>query len=255
MRFQTATDPLGRAGARPLTAQPLYGQVRQALLEHIRNGAWMVGDSLPNETFLAQRFGVSVGTIRKAIEGLESSGLVKRIQGRGTYVAGIGSHVLKEKFTRLRAKNGLALVFGYELLAVEQKVASHEIMQAFGAHSDADADAEFIQVRQLIIVDGAVAGLEVSYLKPERLPKFKSQMNFGQDLYPLLADYGLIAIRADDVLSVRAANPVVASTLVVAPGEPIMQVQRMTYGIDKALIEYRLSTYRADIVSYSADIC
>lgn len=251
MRFQTATDPLARAGARPLTPQPLYGQVRQALLEHIRNGEWMVGDSLPNETFLAQRFGVSVGTIRKAIEGLESSGLVKRIQGRGTYVAGIGSHVLKEKFTRLRAKNGLALAFGYELVAVEHKAASDEIVQAFGAR----ADAEFIQVRQLIIVDGGVAGLEVSHLKPERLPKFKSQMNFGQDLYPLLTDYGLIAIRADDILSVDGASPVVASILAMTSGEPIMQVQRMTYGIDKALIEYRRSTYRADKVSYSADIC
>ncbi len=250
MRYQSVAEPPQRADTRPLTPQPLYSQVRRALLDHIRNGEWLVGDSLPNETFLAQRFGVSIGTIRKAIEGLETSGLVKRIQGRGTYVAGVGSHVLKEKFTRLRAKDGGPLALGYELIALEKKPAPDEVLEAFGMLRG----AEIFEVRQRLTVKGAIAGLEVSYLRPEGLPKFKSQMNFGQDLYPLLADYGLLATHAQDTLSVGVADSEVASTLGIPAGDAIMLVERLTYGMDKSLLEYRRSTYRCDAGSYRIDI-
>ena len=250
MRYQSVVEPLHRTNTQPLTPQPLYSQVRRALLDHIRNGEWLVGDSLPNETFLAQRFGVSVGTIRKAIEGLETSGLVKRIQGRGTYVAGVGSHVLKEKFNRLRATDGGPLASSHELIAVEKKTAPDQVLEAFGMVQG----AEVFEVRQRLMIKSAIVGLEVSYLRTEWLPKFKSQMNFGQDLYPLLADYGLLATHAQDTLSVGAADSEIASTLEITAGDAIMLVQRLTYGMDKSLLEYRRSTYRCDAGSYQIDI-
>jgi GntR family transcriptional regulator len=79
-------------------------------------------------------------------------------------------------------------------------------------------------------------------------------MNFGQDLYPLLADYGLLATHAQDTLSVGVADSEVASTLGIPAGDAIMLVERLTYGMDKSLLEYRRSTYRCDAGSYRIDI-
>lgn len=253
MRDQSvASESVEHSGARPLTPLPLYGQVRQALLDHIRRGEWLVGDSLPNETFLSQRFGVSVGTIRKAIEGLEATGLVKRIQGRGTYVAGVGTHVLREKFNRLRAKDGGRLAVGYELLAVDRiKSTPGEVAQALGLPQG----LEILQVSQRLMVEGTIVGLEVSYLRFGQLPRFNSQMNFGQELYPLLADYGLIATHAQETLSVDVADAATASAMALAAGQLVMQVRRLTFGIDKTRLEYRRSAYRPDEVTYLIDIC
>lgn len=115
-------DPAGDSTAKPLPAavqpasaaenglkpsrltvpKPLYSQVRDVLLARIRGGEWGAGETLPNEFLLAADFGVSIGTIRRAIEGLEETGIVKRIQGRGTFVSGPGPSALQDKFCRLR---------------------------------------------------------------------------------------------------------------------------------------------------------
>ena len=73
-----------RAG---VMSQPLYAQVRERLLERIVSKEWHQGQVLPNEFHLAREFGVSIGTIRKAVEGLEAAKIVVRKQGRGTFVS------------------------------------------------------------------------------------------------------------------------------------------------------------------------
>ncbi len=61
----------------------LAGQIR----EHIRQKGYAVGQGLPTERVLAERYGVSRGTIRQALDILEQQRLVIRHQGRGTFVA------------------------------------------------------------------------------------------------------------------------------------------------------------------------
>jgi GntR family transcriptional regulator len=68
------------------TDGPLYAQVRQLLRERIRSGTWRPGQLLPNEFEIADEFGVSQGTARKALDALAQDGLVVRRQGRGTFV-------------------------------------------------------------------------------------------------------------------------------------------------------------------------
>lgn len=70
-------------------AQPLYRQVRDQITREIERGVWAPGQTLPNEGQLGRRYGVSVGTIRRAVEEIEQSGLVARHQGRGTIVAAL----------------------------------------------------------------------------------------------------------------------------------------------------------------------
>ena len=92
----------------------------------------MVGNWLPIRGHIAKKFGVSVGTIRKAIEGLETNGLVKRIQGRGTYVAGIGSHVLRQKFVRLRGDDDGDTRLSYDLISIERVSTASAVADAAG---------------------------------------------------------------------------------------------------------------------------
>ena len=65
---------------------PLYRQIREWIVARIVHGDWRPGDILPSEIKLAAEFGVSQGTVRKAVDALVAENLVIRHQGKGTYV-------------------------------------------------------------------------------------------------------------------------------------------------------------------------
>ncbi len=58
----------------------------QALSQEIREGRYAVGESLPSERCLGERYGVSRMTVRVILGRLEGDGLIYRQQGRGTFV-------------------------------------------------------------------------------------------------------------------------------------------------------------------------
>jgi GntR family transcriptional regulator len=70
-----------------MSRTPLYKAAETEMLRRIREGAWPVGLRLPNEFVLAAEFGVSQGTMRRALMTLEGMGLLTRKPGRGTLVA------------------------------------------------------------------------------------------------------------------------------------------------------------------------
>ncbi len=75
------------SGGGSFSRKPLYLRVRDALAELIARGAWKPGFPVPSEQDLARQFGVSSGTMRKALEQMAAERLTVRRQGRGTFVA------------------------------------------------------------------------------------------------------------------------------------------------------------------------
>jgi GntR family transcriptional regulator len=66
---------------------PLYKTAETEMIARITGGDWEVGRRLPNEFVLADEFGVSQGTMRRALISLEGMGYLNRKPGRGTLVA------------------------------------------------------------------------------------------------------------------------------------------------------------------------
>jgi DNA-binding GntR family transcriptional regulator len=66
---------------------PLYHQLHAVLKAEIESRRWRADEQLPNETKLAERFGVSKITVRQALQKLAEQGYIRREQGRGTFVA------------------------------------------------------------------------------------------------------------------------------------------------------------------------
>ncbi|PIV75510.1 MAG: hypothetical protein COW55_05300 [Rhodobacteraceae bacterium CG17_big_fil_post_rev_8_21_14_2_50_65_11] len=66
---------------------PLYKAAEAEILRRIATGAWPVGMRLGNEFELAEDFGVSQGTMRRALMTVEALGYLDRKPGRGTVVA------------------------------------------------------------------------------------------------------------------------------------------------------------------------
>jgi GntR family transcriptional regulator len=66
--------------------QPIYQQLADLLREKIADGEYALGDALPSERVMADRYGISHLTVRKSLGLLEEEGLLIRIQGKGTFV-------------------------------------------------------------------------------------------------------------------------------------------------------------------------
>jgi len=65
---------------------PRYRQLADELIGEIRGGRLRVGQTLPGELELGEKFGVSRHTVREALRMLEELGLIGRHQGIGTVV-------------------------------------------------------------------------------------------------------------------------------------------------------------------------
>ena len=88
------------------STRPLYLQLRDALAERIAHGEWKPGTAIPNESDLAREFGVSSGTMRKALDLMEGEHLLTRRQGRGTFVNDQSSDEMAMRFNNVRSKDG-----------------------------------------------------------------------------------------------------------------------------------------------------
>lgn len=83
LKSQRPESPIGRAENRGLKHQRLRSQ----LLCEIAVGTYGPGDALPTEVQLAEMMQVSRTTVRQTLGDLQQQGLVRRVQGKGTFVA------------------------------------------------------------------------------------------------------------------------------------------------------------------------
>lgn len=62
-----------------------YEQIYTLILKQMEEGTIKEGDKLPSESELMRKYGVSRGTVRKAIDILQERGYVQKIHGKGIF--------------------------------------------------------------------------------------------------------------------------------------------------------------------------
>lgn len=102
---------------------PLYQQVHESLKSKITNGEWRGGMIIPGDQELSRQLGVSIGTVRKALDELARQRLVVRERGRGTYIKD-PSQWSGELETWLCGRDGRPLVAGINVMEAETVAAS-----------------------------------------------------------------------------------------------------------------------------------
>jgi len=106
--------------------RPLYAQVRELMIGRMIQGVWKPGAVLPSEFQLAEEFGVSQGTVRKALDALAAEKLVIRRQGRGTFVAEHDAERALFHFFHLVGTDGSHQLPGAEVLSCRAGKASRD---------------------------------------------------------------------------------------------------------------------------------
>ncbi len=211
--------------------EPLYRGVKRALLAAIERHECPPGDPLPSEGELARAFGVSIGTVRRAVDELVSEHLVVRRQGRGTYVAMHSADRFLFQFFHVERSDGLRELPRVELVAFERGRADDEVAQVLRLKPGEPVFR--IENRLLLqgrpVVHDRIA-LPVKLFKDLTERRFRERPSTIYHLYQTA--YGITITRAQERARSVGADRAAARTLGVAVGAPVLEVRRtaMTFG-------------------------
>lgn len=233
-----------------LAFRPLYRQVRDKLIRRLADGEWAPGAPLPSEMQLAAEFGVSQGTVRKALDALAAENLVVRRQGRGTFVARHDEERIMFQFFKLVHDTGKRIFPESRLLSLTRSRSN----AAERANLILNPSATVVRIRRLRSIDGRPAIVETLTL-PEALFPDIADLELPNNLYGLyVMRFGIAVARAQEKLKAVSASDEEAAILDVEVGTPLLQINRLALSLDQVPVEWRLSVCRTDHLHYLTDM-
>lgn len=244
----------GAAGAR-LRPQPLYEQVKREITELILTGAWARGSQIPGEEQLARQYGVSVGTIRRALGELANEGLVARRRRLGTVVSDRSPHHSMRfhyHYYRLHREDGELVRSQARVLSVERASASEREAEALKLSR---AWRRVIRVRRVRRIDGQPSLHEVFVVPEHRFPDFPEAADLPELIYVFYEErYGVRLVAARESLRADVAGTEDRALLEVAEGHPILEIEQVAYDTSNAAVEWRLCRALTDGFRYVNEI-
>lgn len=79
---------------------PIYEQIEEQIKSQIMTGELAAGDALPSMRMLAKDLKISVITTKRAFEELERDGFIESVIGKGSFVKGANSELMRESMLR-----------------------------------------------------------------------------------------------------------------------------------------------------------
>lgn len=221
-------------------ARPLYAQVKDALIRRLVEADWKPGQALPNEFVLAAEYGVSQGTMRRALDELAQANLVVRRQGKGTFVAEHTRERALFHFLHLETDGGERAQPESRVLAVKAGAPS----RAEALRLALPAMARVVRLTRVRLLDGAAAIVERIVVPAARFPGLEKmdRVDLPNELYALYQTrWGVSVARAVERLKAVGASPEDAGLLGVKPGAPLLEIDRLAAALDGRPCELRLS--------------
>jgi GntR family transcriptional regulator len=219
--------------------RPLYLQVRDALLERIKDGRWKPGANLPSEVDLYRQLGVSLGTLRKALGVLEAEQLIIREPGRGTFVRDHQSGRALGRFNPIRGPDGAPL---------RGQVRSRKVKLAQPTPAERSAlrlkaGDQVVRIQRIRVHDERPFAYEQISLSERRFPGLAAETEFPDELEELAQDRGVILARAEAKVRLAPASPAAAQALSVAERAPVLTVERVAFDTDHEPFEAMTAYY------------
>ena len=226
---------------------PLYRQLQRVLRDAINSRLLHQDDAIPPERDLAEDFDISRITVRKAIDGLVSEGLLMRRRGAGTFVA---SRVEKS-FSKLSS-------FSEDMISRGRKPHSEWVSKTSGAVTPEESlslglspGALVYRFQRIRYADGQTMAIEQSTIPGYCL---SSEEAVGASLYKALEETGHRPVRALQRLHAVNFTAEQAERLGIKPGEAGLFIERRGFLQDGRAAEFTQSYYRGDAYDVVAEL-
>lgn len=226
---------------------PLYQQLQRALRDAITENRLAADEALPPERDLAEEFGVSRITVRKALDALVGEGLLTRRQGAGTFVAAR----VEKHFSKLSS-------FTEDMISRGRRPESVWLSRSSGAVTPEESltlglspGALVYRFNRIRYADGSPMALEYSTVPGFCLP---SEMAVEESLYEALDKHGARPVRALQRLRAVLFTAERARLLSLPDGSPGLLIERRGFLRDGRVVEFTQSYYRGDAYDFVAEL-
>ncbi|MFT6932832.1 MAG: GntR family transcriptional regulator [Paracoccaceae bacterium] len=231
---------------------PLYKKSETEMLKRIKSGKWAVDLRLPNEFILAEEFGVSQGTMRRALITLEQMGHLKRTPGRGTIVseapktptptpttlAGVG-------FDRLIGADGQPAQLEVFRDAVKDRKPENDEHVLFGA--------ERVHVITRTLKQGGERfALDEIIISQSVLPELVAEL--APDLPGLLDQHSLSPAQIDDQLTALLCTMSQSVALAIDRNTALQKLERVAKDSDGKVLAKQTLLYVGGQVGYAISL-
>lgn len=225
-------------------ALPRYLRIAETLIRDIRAGRLADGARLPPEREMARDLGVSVGTLRKSLDDLQSKGLLTRIQGSGNYIRSAPAPDHIYAFFRLERVEGGGLPTA-RLLSLD-RLPKPADASAFGSSPDA------WRIRRLRHLGPDPAAIEEIWLDAARAPTLAPE-DLSESLYLTYRQrLHLTIARAEDRVGVAPVPDWAPPAFAPAPGSLAGFIERRAWADDGQPVEYSRSWFDPSRARYVA---
>jgi GntR family transcriptional regulator len=223
--------------------------VRPSVLKYVRVRDYLrslvtheldVGDAIPSERLLCERFGVSRMTVRQAVDALVVEGLLEREQGRGTFVAPakLDLEVRLSSFGEEMARRGM--VPSSRVIAAEVVPATPDVADAL----DLMPGDPVHHLHRVRYADGEPMAIEQSWV-PKLLVPGLFDSGPPASIYGELRAAGLEPDWGEDTVAASEVDAQGAAMLGLRTGAAVLRLARRTFAGQTACV-YSRSSYRAD---------
>ena len=221
--------------------EPIWRRIAQEVSAGIGPRGMTPGTRLPTEAALATRFGVNRHTVRRAMEHLVRSGLVRVEQGRGAFVADdvldyqVSSRVRFSEWIRRQNREP-----GGQVLFVREQAAKEVVAQGLGiARGD-----RVVVLERLGLADGVPVSLGSHHFPPARLPGIEAALRSTASITAALAQAGVADyVRQSTRVSARLPNSVEASLLQVGRTRPLLVCDNVNVDGAGTVVEFGIARY------------
>lgn len=229
---------------------PLYVKLQRLIENAVLDGLLKPGDALPPERELAAIADISRVTVRKAVQGLVSDGLLIQRHGSGTFVAPRSARVEQSlthltSFTEDMARRGMVVRSTWLDRGIY--VPSPEEMVTLGLTSGERVS----RISRLRVANDTPMAIERAALSVHVLPNPEL---VTLSLYAVLAASGNRPVRAIQRISAAILKENDAKLLEVPAGSASLNIERISYLDSGKVIEFTRSIYRADAYEFVAEL-
>ena len=235
----------------PARFVPRYYEIEQALRGRI--ASLKPGDTLPSDAELCSEFGVSRMTARNAMARLATEGIVRRIPGRGTFVAErpvhrqAGSLISFTDEMRRRGRRPTSRVLSREL---------RDSTSAERERLDLDDDAQVVLLRRLRLADEEPVAVEEAVFDGGLGPVLLEADLEQGSLFQVLVSAGRVPTAGNASLTAQPATAADARALGVSRGSPLLVERRLIFDQAGRPLESTESRYAGDryVLDVSFDV-
>ncbi|WP_175920229.1 GntR family transcriptional regulator [Burkholderia pyrrocinia] len=232
----------------PLSAAPLYVQIKDTLRARILDGTYAPHSRMPSEHELCTMFDVSRITVRQALGDLQKEGLLFKLHGKGTFVS------KPKAFQNVTSLQGFAEAMssmGYEIVNQLRSFRTVKADRHLATKLHVPEGAPLVEIHRVRLLNREPVSLEQTWV-PEALGKRLAGADLAaRDIFLILEnDCGIPLGHADVSIDAILADDEIVDALRVEESSPVLRIERLTHDASGAPIDYEYLYFRGDAFQY-----